>query len=252
MAQAEIRLAIAGTTLNYAVESVAGVRPVSGFEKVPEVTDIPEMSGTDYDTIDMTPIDETVQHQEITGLRGAPGTLTFEANLSDTLLEFWEETLIPAYNEANAEGKKMWFCLIINGMDQAYYWTGAPKALAPGGGGASDGWKCTLPISMTNTPEWFERPNSGGDARLSALTIGTNALTPSFSSDTLNYAANTTSTTDAITAAPVDGEATVSITSTDATISGTTATWATGPNLVTITVTNGGAEKVYKVTVTKS
>ena len=101
---AEIRLAIAGSTLSYAVETTANTRPTTGYTKVPEVTNIPELASTEYDKIDMTPIDETVQHQEITGLRQAPGTLTFEANLSDTLLTFWDETLVPAYETAIADG----------------------------------------------------------------------------------------------------------------------------------------------------
>lgn len=155
---AEIRLAIAGSSLNYAVETTAGTRPTLGYAMVPEVTSIPELASTDYDMIDMTPIDETEQHQEITGLRQAPGTLNFEANLSDTLLTFWNTTLMTAYNDAIEAGKKMWFCIVINGMDKAYYFTAEPKVLTPAGGGATDGWKCNLPITMTNTPIWADKP----------------------------------------------------------------------------------------------
>lgn len=154
----EIRLAVAGSYLVYAVETTANTRPTSGYVKVPEVTNIPELASADYDTIDMTPVDETVQHQEITGLRQAPGTLTFEANLSDTLLTFWDDTLVPAYQAAIAENKHMWFAVVINGMDNSYFFTAEPKVLSPSGGSVSDGWKCTLPLSMTNTPEWHDKP----------------------------------------------------------------------------------------------
>ena len=163
---AEIRLAIAGSYLTYCVETTAGTRPTTGYQKVPEVTNIPEMASADYDEIDMTPVDETVQHQIVTGLRQAPGTLTFEANLSDTLLTFWDETLVPAYQTAVAAGKKMWFALIINGMDKAYFFTAEPKVLGPSGGSVTDGWKCTLPITMTNTPAWETKPT------VSAVTSG--------------------------------------------------------------------------------
>lgn len=157
---AEIRLAIAGSKLLYAVEDTAGTRPTaaSAYTMVPEVTTIPELSSADYDQIDMTPIDEEIQHQQITGLRQAPGVLNFEANLSDTLLTFWNTTLMTAYTTGIADNKKMWFCVTIKGMDQAYYFTAEPKVLSPAGGGAADGWKCNLPITMTNTPIWDDKP----------------------------------------------------------------------------------------------
>ena len=155
---AEIRLAIAGSHVSYAFEATAGTRPTTGYKKISEITNIPELASSDYDTIDMTPIDEEVQHQEITGLRQSPGTLTFEANLSDTLLTFWNDTLMTAYNTAIAAGKHMWVVVVIKGMDSAYFFTAEPKELSPSGGGAADGWKCTLPLTMTNTPVWENKP----------------------------------------------------------------------------------------------
>lgn len=67
------------------------------------------------------------------------------------------------------------------------------------------------------------------------------------------YTATTTNATNKITATPEDENAIVTIESDDATIAADgTATWAAGDNVVTITVTNGGLEKVYTATVTKS
>jgi len=251
---AEIRLIVAGSSLTYAVESSAGVRPTSGYVMVPEVTNIPALASSDYDRVDMTPVDEEVQHIEITGLRQAPGTLNFEANLSDTLLSFWNGTLVPAYKAAVATGKRMWFCVIIKGMDQGYFFTAEPKVLAPNGGGAADGWKCNLPITMTNTPDWFARPTVSGtkDTNLAALMVGTNILTPFFSPYVTSYEAETENATDQIVAVPEDNSATVAVTSDDATISEGVATWATGENVVVVTVTNDDQTKVYTLTVTKS
>ena len=251
---AELRLSIAGSKLAYAVEANAGTMPTTGYVMVPEVTNIPELSSAEYDRIDMTPIDETVQHIEITGLRQAPGTLTFEANLSDTLLTFWNDTLVPAYETAVAAGKMMWFAIIIDGMDQAYFFTAEPKVLAPAGGGAADGWKCNLPITMSNTPVWATKPTVSGtkDTNLAVLMVGTNVLTPFFSPYVTNYTAGTTNATDTIVAVAEDNAASVAVTSEDATISEGVATWATGENDVVITVTNDGQSKVYNLTVTKS
>ena len=91
------------------------------------------------------------------------------------------------------------------------------------------------------------------DATLSALTVGALTLSPTFDSDTTEYTATTSNNTNKITATATDEEATVEIESDDASIAADgTATWETGENVVTITVTNGGQSKVYTVTVTKS
>lgn len=91
------------------------------------------------------------------------------------------------------------------------------------------------------------------DATLSALTIGSLTLSPTFDSDVVSYTATTTNATNTITATPTDSNATVAITvGTTAVENGSSATWATGSNTVTVVVTNGDETKTYTVTVTKS
>ena len=66
------------------------------------------------------------------------------------------------------------------------------------------------------------------------------------------YTATTTNATNTITATPEDEGAEVSILNGETPVTnGTAATWQEGANTVTITVTNGEAEEVYTVTVTK-
>lgn len=89
-------------------------------------------------------------------------------------------------------------------------------------------------------------------ARLSGLTIGALTLTPTFDSDVTEYEVTTSAATNKITATPEDENATVKILVGETEIdSGDSATWETGENTVTITVTNGDQSKVYTVTVTK-
>ena len=89
-------------------------------------------------------------------------------------------------------------------------------------------------------------------ARLSGLTIGALSLTPEFDPDVTEYTATTTNATNTITATPEDEGADVSILNGETPVTnGTAATWQEGANTVTITVTNGEAEEVYTVTVTK-
>lgn len=75
----------------------------------------------------------------------------------------------------------------------------------------------------------------------------------------LEYAVSTTDATNKITATTDDPSAVIEIVLTNSeetegvvVENGTAATWASGENIVTITVTDGESETVYTVTVTKS
>lgn len=88
---------------------------------------------------------------------------------------------------------------------------------------------------------------------LSALTIGTLTLTPTFASGTTSYTTTTTNAKDAVTATPTDAGATVEIKNGSTVIAnGGDATWTTGSNTLTVKVTGDEGDKTYTVTVTKS
>jgi len=90
------------------------------------------------------------------------------------------------------------------------------------------------------------------DATLSALTIGSLALTPTFSSSVVAYTATATNASDTVFATATATGATVEIKVNGSTVaSGGTATWNTGNNTVVATCTNGTVSKAYTVTVTK-
>ena len=92
------------------------------------------------------------------------------------------------------------------------------------------------------------------DTTLSALTIGSLTLTPSFDPAITQYSAATTNSTDTITATATDStHATVTIKNgTTSVTSGSSATWSSGDNTVTITVTNDDESTHYYVNVNKS
>lgn len=88
---------------------------------------------------------------------------------------------------------------------------------------------------------------------LSALTIGSVDLVPAFSPDVLNYTAQTVNATNTVTATAATEGATVVIKNGSTTVtSGSAATWTAGDNILTATVTKGGASVTYKVIVTKT
>lgn len=91
-----------------------------------------------------------------------------------------------------------------------------------------------------------------GSANLSALTVGTLPLSPSFSSSVTEYTADTTAASDKVTAAAEDSNAVIVIKNGGTTVTnGNAASWSAGENTLTIEVTNGSVSKVYTVVVTK-
>lgn len=97
--------------------------------------------------------------------------------------------------------------------------------------------------------------NTGSQAyaKLSALTIGSLSLTPSFDPDVTTYTATTSNSADMVTATGAES-ATAQITvNAAAHTSGDNATWVSGSNTVVVTATkNGYTPTAYVVTVTKS
>lgn len=91
------------------------------------------------------------------------------------------------------------------------------------------------------------------NASLSALSIGSLTLDPTFAADTTVYSTATTNDTNAVTATAADNSATVTILVNGAVhTSGNSATWTTGDNTVIVIVTNGASTKTYRVNVSKS
>ena len=84
--------------------------------------------------------------------------------------------------------------------------------------------------------------------QLTALTIGSLVLSPTFSTATTTYTASTTNATNTVTATVSNGGTAVIKVNGTTIQNGGTATWETGTNTVTVTV----GSTVYTVTVTKS
>lgn len=159
---AEIRLSTAGIKMYYAVESTAGTRPtaLSAYTEIPEITEIPEFS-SEPETIDVTPLSATKYRIKIPGLIDLGDVMSFTANFSQTELEFWNETLIGAYEAGIAADKATWFCIVIPDFDDAFYFTGQPTSISFPNATVGSGLTVSLPLTPTNEPAWYPAPTSG-------------------------------------------------------------------------------------------
>ena len=86
---------------------------------------------------------------------------------------------------------------------------------------------------------------------LTALTLGSLTLSPTFDADTTEYTTTTSNATNTVIATASEG-ATATITANGNTVqNGGSVSWNTGANTVVIMVTKGTASRTYTVTVTK-
>lgn len=161
---AGIQLSTAGVTLNYAVETTAGTRPTTGYTKISEVKEVPELN-PEPDNLETTTLEETEWKTYIPGLKDIGGALSFTSNLTETSMSEWED-LVDAYDTAAATNLKVWFCIIVPGLTKALYFTGQPSPMGLPGMSVSSVLETTLYITPTGAPVWMAKPTvtppSGG------------------------------------------------------------------------------------------
>ena len=108
-----------GATISVAIEEAAGVRPISGYKKVPQVTEFPEIDITP-DTIETTSFDNQKYKSSTYGLIDATGMQTMKANYTDDLVDMWNEFCEAAATAAISD-KMAWICLDVPKAEEALY-----------------------------------------------------------------------------------------------------------------------------------
>ena len=104
-------------------------------------------------------------------------------------------------------------------------------------------------FKMANQPDVT---SEAGTPTLTALTIGTLTLDPTFAETTNEYTTSTENASDTITATAAAGTDVVITVNGNSVTNGTAPTWATGANLVSIQIASASGMNTYTVTVTKS
>lgn len=95
--------------------------------------------------------------------------------------------------------------------------------------------------------------DTANDALLQSLTVGSETLTPTFDPAVMAYTITAAAATDKIEATAAQAQAKIELNLNGKNLNnGGTATWTSGSNILTVTVKNGNAVRVYTLTVTKS
>lgn len=122
-----IALSTIGIKVSYAVETTAGTRPTTGYTHIPDLKSIPSIN-PEPGTEDATTFDNLEYTSYIETLKDLGGALEISANFTQELFDIWE-TMVDAYDEAIATGKKTWFCFDIPNFDKAAFLPVTPSRM---------------------------------------------------------------------------------------------------------------------------
>lgn len=151
-----INLSTAGIHLKYAVEETAGTRPTTGYTDLKGVKSTPNLNPSP-DTLETTDLNETEYKTYIDGLKDLGGALEFTFNLTQELVDTWED-LMTAYEAAKAAGKAVWFLIDIPGLTQGMYFPGNPSDMGIPETEVNSVLEITNYITPTGAPVRAEKP----------------------------------------------------------------------------------------------
>lgn len=121
------RVSTAGMYLCWCAETTKGSRPTSGYSIIPEIKSMPSFN-PQPETIQSTTLLETEYHTYVEGLKDLGGALSFNANLTDDLVEYWGD-LLDAYDTAAEAGKAIWFAVVHPKLANAVFFQGDPATI---------------------------------------------------------------------------------------------------------------------------
>lgn len=150
-----IALSTAGVQVKYAVESVKGTRPTTGYKTIPDIKEVPEMN-PEPETLESTTLAETEYKTYIAGLKDLGGALSFLANHTEELMTQWDE-LLTVFKEAKKEDKAVWFDIVHPGLTKTVSFKGEPSAMGLPQMGVSSVLETNLYITPINEPKWYPK-----------------------------------------------------------------------------------------------
>ena len=122
-----IDLSTIGVQLHYCVETNPGEMPKTGYTRIYGIKSTPSLNPSP-DALETTTLDELEYKTYVDGLKDLGGALEFTFNLTEDLVTKWD-ALVTAHKAGKAEGKKTWFCIIVPGLTDAFYFPGNPSPM---------------------------------------------------------------------------------------------------------------------------
>jgi hypothetical protein len=144
----------------YAVETTAGVRPTTGYVELVGIKEAPEIELT-VDALETTDLSDRIVRYT-TGRQDPGGEKSFTANNTVAFREAWDD-FVTAAETAYKAGKKTYIAYIVEGDDDAFYWTGMPQRLGHGGLAENSVVTCSPKVVCTGVEGYASKPTLASD-----------------------------------------------------------------------------------------
>lgn len=155
-----IAITTIGAKVSYAFEATAGTRPTTGFNKIPEIKEIPEMN-PQPETLETTSMDNVEYKTYVSGLKDLGGVLDFTAGFTQDLYDLYQDEpggIMAQWETAKASGKAMWLCIDIQGLTESCYLSVEPSNLGLPAGSTNAVMDITLHFTPVGEPIWGVDP----------------------------------------------------------------------------------------------
>lgn len=150
-----IAISSIGTKISYCVEATAGTMPTTGYTKLPDIKSIPDFN-PQPNTADATTFDNLEYTTYVKLLKDIGGAIEFNANFTQELYDAWD-TMMTAYKSLDG-GKRMWFCVDIEGFDKSIYFAGEPSNMGLSAADANALMETSLYIVPISEPKFAADP----------------------------------------------------------------------------------------------
>lgn len=148
-----------GVKVSYAIEITKGVRPTTGYKKIPMITEIPEMNPTP-DMLDTTSMDNLEYTTGVVGLKSLD-TLAFSARFTQELFDMYNDTtdgIMAQWATAKEAGKAMYLCIDIPNLDKSCYISVEPSSIGMPAASTNAVIDVSLYFTPVGEPVWDTDP----------------------------------------------------------------------------------------------
>ena len=147
-----LEFSTAGITLKYAVETVAGTRPTSGYTGLPDIVSMSDVNPAP-NMLDVTNLADLEWTRAILGLKDGTDAFTVTVNGTKAGKTTWE-TCISAAESGLGSGLATWFEIIVPGYTESFYFAGVPSSLGFFGADVDSVYRGDIYISKTQIEGW--------------------------------------------------------------------------------------------------
>lgn len=144
----------AGVKVYYGVNST---RPTAAadYTQIPNIKATPDLN-PEPSNLDVTDLTDAVWKRYIPGLKDPGGSLAFTANNTDAFQTAWT-ALMTAYAGKGASDQ-MWFCIVIPGLTNAFFFAGIPTELGLKGMEVDAVAEVDCYVTPNNIAGWAAKP----------------------------------------------------------------------------------------------